>query len=273
MMLKQFLRFRAYIVLAIAMAAAYFTVQSATQTVQVVAAAKDLGENTVLTNERLRVISVPVGAKLPGMVEANQQVEIVGMVTRAFIPAGYPITRPYLQPPTGSGSNGPGVTAAIADPRNVLFPLSAPSERVAMGGSIVPGEYVDVYLVWEDPTVRETGKGAREKATLYLQHQKVFYYDGKQMAIEVPKLAAAVLAYATKVGELVVAPSRVDEVLAPNGELTVDVGVFRNLFGKPVSGTIDLRDLYGREEAPVKGTSKPSNPAGTEKTGNEKPKP
>jgi len=51
-MLKQFLRFRAYIVLAIAMAVAFFTVQSATQSIQVVAAAKDLGENTVLTTER-----------------------------------------------------------------------------------------------------------------------------------------------------------------------------------------------------------------------------
>lgn len=272
-MLKHFLRFRAYIVLVIAVAAAYLTVQSATQSVQVVAAAKDLGENIVLTTERIKVISIPAGAKLPGMVEASQQGEIVGMVTRAFIPAGYPITRPYLQPPTGGGLKGPGVTAAIVDPRNVLFPLSAPSERVAMGASIIPGEYVDVYLLWEDSTVRESGKGASQKATLYLQHQKVFYYDGKQMALEVPKVAAAVLAYATKVGEVIVAPSRVDEVLAPNGDLTVDSGVFRNLFGKPISGTIDLRDLYGQDKESQKPAAKSSNPSGTEKPADEKPKP
>ncbi|HLA82121.1 MAG TPA: hypothetical protein VJP78_10985 [Thermoleophilia bacterium] len=271
--MRQFLRFRAYIVLVVAVAAAYFVVQGATQSIQIVAAVKDLGENTVVTTDRIKVIPIPVGAKLPGMVEASQQGEIVGMVTRAFIPAGYPITRPYLQPPTGGSLNGLGVTAAIVDPRNVLFPLAAPSERVAMGGSIVPGEYVDVYLVWEDPTVRETGKGAREKATLYLQHQKVFYYDGKQMALEVPKLAAAVLAYATKVGEVIVAPSRVDEVLEPDGELTVDSGVFRSLFGKPISGTIDLRDLYGRDKEPEKPVSKPSNPLGTEKPANDKSKP
>ncbi len=272
-MLKRFLRFRAYIVLVVAVAAAYFTVQSATQSVQVVAAAKDLGENTVLTTESLKVISIPAGAKLPGMVEASEQDEILGMVARAFMPAGYPIIRPYLQPPTGGDLKGFGVTAAIADPRNVLFPLAAPSERVALGGSILPGEYVDVYLLWEDSTVRETGKGAREKAALYLQHQKVFYYDGKQMALEVPKLAAAVLAYASKVGEVIVTPARVDEVLAPSGELTVDAGVFGSLFGKPISGTVDLRDLYGRDVSPQNHTSSSSSAPGVGRQLNGEPKP
>lgn len=272
-MVKQFLRFRAYIVLAIAMAVAYVTVQSATQSVQVVAAAKDLGENTVLTTERIKVISIPAGAKLPGMVEASEQREVLGMVTRAFIPQGYPITRPYLQTATGGNLNGFGATSAIVDPRNVLFPLPAPSERVAMGGSILPGEYVDIYLVWEDPTVRETGKGARDKATLYLQHQKVFYYDGKQMALEVPKVAAAVLAYAGKVGEVIVAPSRVDEVLAQSGELTIDSTVFRSLFGKPISGTIPLRDLFGRDDQPEKRSSGATNPVGKEQPANERPNP
>jgi len=272
-MLKQFLRFRAYIVLAIAMAVAFFTVQSATQSVQVVAAAKDLGENTVLTTEMIKVISFPAGAKLPGMVEAVEQREIVGMVTRAFVPAGYPITRPYLQPSAGGDLNGFGATAAIGDPRNVLFPLSAPSERVGRAGSILPGEYVDVFLVWEDPTVRETGKGARDKATLYLQHQKVLYYDGKQMALEVPKVAAAVLAYAGKVGEVIVAPSRVDEVLMPSGELTIDASVFRGLFGKPISGTVPLRDLYGTDGQLEKRSPGAANPSGKEQPTNEKAKP
>lgn len=272
-MLKQFLRFRAYIVLAVAVAAAYFTVQSATESVLVVAAAIDLGENTVLTTERIKVISIPAGARLSGMVEAGVQREIVGMVTRAFIPAGYPITRPYLQPPTGGHLNGFGATSAIGDPRNVLFPLSAPSERVALAGSILPGEYVDVFLVWEDPTVRETGKGAREKATLYLQHQKVFYYDGKQMALEVPKVAAAVLAYASKVGEVIVAPSRVDEVLVPSGELTIDSGVFRSLFGKPISGTVPLRDLFGRDEQSEIRSSSTTRPSGKERPANDKTQP
>lgn len=272
-MLKQFLRFRAYIVLVLAVTAAYFTVQSATQTIQVVAAVQDLGENTVLTTERIKVISIPVGAKLPGMVEAHEQDEVLGMVTRAFMPAGYPVTRPYLQRPAGGDLDGFGVTAAIVDPRNVLFPLSAPSERVAMGGSIIPGEYVDVYLLWEDPTVRETGKGAREKATLYLQHQKVFYYDGKQMALEVPKVAAAILAYAGKVGEVIVTPARVDEVLAPSGELTVDAGVFRSLFGKPISGTVDLRDLYGRDVSSENRTSSTTSTPGVGRRSNGEPKP
>ena len=195
------------------------------------------------------------------------------MVTRAFVPQGYPITRPYLQPSTGGNLNGFGATSAISDPRNVLFPLSAPSERVAMAGSIVPGEYVDVFLVWEDPTVRETGKGAREKATLYLQHQKVFYYDGKQMALEVPKVAAAVLAYAGKVGEVIVTPSRVDEVLMPSGELMIDAGVFRSIFGKPITGTVPLRDLFGRDEQSEKRSSSTPNPSGKEQPANEKAKP
>lgn len=272
-MVKHFLRFRAYVVLVVAMAAAYFIVQGATRSVQVFVAAADLGENTVLTTERLKVISLPAGAKLSGMIEASQQSEIIGMVTRAFIPAGYPITRPYLQPPTGGDAGGMGVTAAIVDPRNVLFPLSAPSDKVAMGGRILPGEYVDVYLIWEDPTVKESGKGSKEKATLYLQHQKVFFYDGKQVTVEVPKVAAAVLAYAGQVGDVIIAPSRVDEVLVPEGELTIDAGVFRSLFGKPISGTLSLRDLFGREGRSEKQPSQQAIPSGAEKPANENTKP
>ncbi len=83
-MLKQFLRFRAYIVLVVAMAVAYLTVQNALQSVQVVAAAKDLGENTVLTTERIKVISIPAGAKLPGMIEAGEQGAVIGIVTASL---------------------------------------------------------------------------------------------------------------------------------------------------------------------------------------------
>ena len=72
---------------------------------------------------------------------------------------------------------------------------------------------------------------------------------------------------------MIVAPSRVDEVLMPSGELTIDAGVFRGLFGKPISGTVPLRDLFGRDEQSEKRSSSATNTSGKEQPANEKPNP
>ena len=86
-------------------------------------------------------------------------------------------------------------------------------------------------------------------------------------------MAAAILAYAGQVGDVIVAPSRVDEVLVPDGELTVDSGVFRSLFGKPITGTLTLRDLYGRDGRSQEQPAQQANPSGTEKPANAEAKP
>ena len=238
-----FKRIRSYLVLVVAVGTAFLIVQNATRSVEVLVAARDLPENTVITEDSTKPASIPAGGLFPGMVRAEDARAIIGSITKGFIAAGYPVSRPYLQGPTGK--EGFGLSSRIVDPRNVLFPLPAPKERVAAGGKLLAGEYVNIYLVWSDPEGRSAagaGKGAGDRVTLYLQHQRVFDYDGKQLTVEVPKATAAVLAYATRVGEIVVAPSRVDEVLLPDGAATADIGTLRALNAKTVTGTVQLKD-------------------------------
>lgn len=246
MALSIFKKVRSYLVLVAAVVVSFLIVQNATRSVQVLVAARDLPENTVITENATGVASVPAGGLFPGMVRAEEARTILGSITRSYIPAGYPVSRPYLQGPTGS--EGFGLSSRIVDPRNVLFPVPAPKERVAGSGKLVAGEYVNVYLVWSDPESRPaagSGKGAGDRAALYLQHQRVFDYDGKQLTIEVPKTTAAVLAYATRVGEIIVAPSRVDEVLLPDGAATADIGALRAMSSKPITDTAQAKDPPG----------------------------
>lgn len=241
-----FKRVRSYIVLLAAVGTAFFMVQSATRSVEVLVAAKDLPENTVITEDATKPASIPAGGLFPGMLRTDEAKAILGSITRSYIPSGYPVSWPYLQGPTGG--EGFGLSSRIVDPRNVLFPVPAPKERVAAGGKLAAGEYVNIYLVWSDPEVRAgagSGKGADDRATLYLQHQRVFDYDGKQLTIEVSKTTAAVLAYATRVGEIVVAPSRVDEVLLPNGVATADIGALRAMTSRAVTDTVQSKDQPG----------------------------
>ena len=244
-----FKRIRSYLVLLVAVGTAFFIVQSATRSVEVLVAARDLPENTMITEAATKPASIPAGSLFPGMVRADDGKTILGSITRAFIPAGYPVSKPYLQGPTGK--EGFGLTSRIQDPRNVLFPVAAPKEKEAAGGKLIAGEYVDIYLAWSDPEGKMaagSGKGASDKVTLYLQHQRVFDYDGKQLTIEVAKTTAAVLAYATRVGDVIVAPSRVDEVALPDDTASADIGTLQALFSKAVTDTVQAKgaDQTGR---------------------------
>ncbi len=238
-----FKKVRSYIVLLAAVGTAFFIVHGATRSVEILVAARDLPENTVITEDATKPVSIPAGGLFPGTVRADDAKAVIGSITKGFIPAGYPVSKPYLQEPTGK--EGFGVTSRIRDPRNVLFPVAASKEKMAAGGRLLAGEYADIYLSWSDPEGKSAisaGKGAADKVTLYLQHQRVFDYDGKQLTIEIPKATAAVLAFAARVGDIIVTPSRVDEVILADGAASADVATLRALFSKAVTDTVQVKE-------------------------------
>ena len=226
-------KIRGWLVILIAVAIAFVVVSQSARTVPLVVAAADIDENTVLTAELLTVRTVHPHAVLPGMFLESEKNTLLGKISQGFIPKGYPLSKALLVDPAADASYGRGLSARLSSPQQVLFPIKVPNPNVAVAGKIVPGEYVDLFLVINDTMEKEVNR--RDVAALFLQHQRVFDYNDQVLTVEVPKEKAVELALVTSgKGQLIVALTRVDGEVRPLG-LTATLELLKQRYITPLT--------------------------------------
>lgn len=231
-----FRKIRGWLVILVAVAIAFVVVSQSARTVPLIVAAADIDENTVLTAELLTVRTVHPHAVLPGMFLESEKNTLLGKISQGFIPKGYPLSKALLVDPAADASYGRGLSARLSSPQQVLFPIKVPNPNVAVAGKIVPGEYVDLFLVINDTTEKEVNR--RDVAALFLQHQRVFDYNDQVLTVEVPKEKAVELALVTSgKGQLIVALTRVDGEVRPLG-LTATLELLKQRYITPITATL-----------------------------------
>lgn len=126
----------------------YYVLNQASQpqkipTAQVVSAAADIPENTVVTAEMLQTISVPAAAALPGVV--TDASAAVGKITNSEVLAGEQLLSRRLTDAVGDQSGG---SLSYAISKGMRAMTIAVTDTSGLAGMLKPGNRVDVVLLY-----------------------------------------------------------------------------------------------------------------------------
>lgn len=133
--------------------------------VQVVVAAKDIGDRTAITADMLTLKQLPAEAVLPNTVRSTEQV--VGKVTNASIETGEQLLLSRVVQTQDAGA-ATGLTAAIPKGQRA-FTFSV-DDNSGVAGFIRPGDYVDINLFM---TVAVPPQTAQPTTMLLMQNVQV----------------------------------------------------------------------------------------------------
>lgn len=124
------------------------TIQAYVGQVKVIAAAKDLSPDQVISSNDLQWVTYPKGALYQDTVLDPDQAE--GYVVRGFIPSGTVLRQSMLE--SGSVAGIPGKLALLSKDGTQYFAVALPENIfTTIGGQVQTGEHVDVYLT-NNPT-------------------------------------------------------------------------------------------------------------------------
>lgn len=119
------------------------TIQAYVGQVKVIAAAKDLSPDQVITANDLQWVTLPKGAVYRDAVESPVQAE--GYVARGFAPDGTVLRQSMLEP--GYEAGIPGRLAQLSQGGARYFAVALPENIfTTVGGQVHTGDRVDIYL-------------------------------------------------------------------------------------------------------------------------------